>query len=466
MISAAFSSLASSFPMWPGLRVLPKPRRSARCLVCSPGLAALVAIVAAGLLSPVCLRADTAVLPSGERVAGRLQFNGGRWGFVRSDNQKALTPTEMAQVRFPNRPQPTLRVASVHRLLLPDGQQLTGALLGLDQREVRFRTIWKNSLVLPRAAVQAVTQLPGYATMLVDDFAAGLTAWKLTGSPKLSEQNGSSGRQSLCLDGPGQSAELAVAEPLTAGRLGINFCSPKVAQGAAWWLELHFEGTGTPDPQVLLADKDGTYQIRGNGAAATPLAASPGWHRLFVDFGDRSLSVAVDERILWLPPQPSAYGPLRSLRLSCVGDGSGKRVSGEVYFDDLSLARRIPLRRRPPGDSHQDELWLLSGDQLFGAVASADSRAIQFRLRSRARSLKWADVRGIYFRAPAAHSSATARNPVRISLRSGASAEPDELEGAVLQYDDQHLVLRHATLGDLTIETRYLHRLRWPSKEQ
>src|SRR5260370_13255775 len=83
-------------------------------------------------------RADTAVLPSGAQVSGSLQMSSGNLSFVRSDKMTELLPQQIEHVRFPSKPFSPLRAAVIHRITLRDGQRLTGELINVDQREVRF----------------------------------------------------------------------------------------------------------------------------------------------------------------------------------------------------------------------------------------------------------------------------------------------------------------------------------------
>jgi hypothetical protein len=430
-----------------------------------PHIEALVALlVLTSTFSIPGVRADTAVLPSGEQINGSLgALPDGRLTFVRSDQKVELRPQELEYVRFPAKPRTPLRAASIHRILLRDGQQLTGELSRLDEREVRFRTAWKDGFVIPRSAVLAITQPPGDATFLVDDFEAGLAGWSLTGAPQLSNRCCSSGRGSLCLDQPGQTAEVALAAPLEKGKVGINFCEQGRPAGAHWLVQATFDGTnGKRDVLIVVAGEGPCYRAQVAGATSE-LAARPGWHRLLIEFASRSLSVAIDEDILWFGRQTAPGGRLKSIRLSCTTAGNTINT-GEVFFDDFSIAQALPSIPRPPGDPHQDEIWLRSGDQLFGNIAAADQRAIDLGFRSTRRSVKWGDARAIYLRNAPAAPPPNNRERIRVWLHSGAGAEPDQLEGSLRQFNDKHLVLHHENLGELTIDVPYVHRLKWLPK--
>jgi hypothetical protein len=411
--------------------------------------------------------ADIAVLPTGEKVNGSLgQSPSGHVSFMRSDKKTELLPQQIEYVRFSDRPVSPLRAAALHRITLRDGQQFTGDFQGLDQREVHFRTAWKDRLTLARSAVLAIEQAPGYSTFFVDDFEGTLAAWRLTGMPKLSDRYCSSGRHSLCLDQPGQAAEFVLPEPLEKGRVGINFFEQEVATGSRCAFELKFEGKEHNRVVHVLVDSDdgtATTEVTGTSPRKSKLPKSPGWHRLFVEFTDQSLAVAVDEAVLWFGRQSTPGGTLRTIKLSWA-TAANTAVGGQVFFDDFGLARALQPKPRPPGDSQQDEIWLVPGDQVFCDVLTANNRAIDYMSRSVRRSASWRDVRGIYLRSQATTFPVSGSDRFRIWLRSGAGGDPDQIEGSIRRLDDKHLVLRHEILGEMEIDIQYLHRVKWLGK--
>src|SRR5262249_22983354 len=115
------------------------------------------------------------------------------------------------------------RAATVHCIELAGTQTLTGQLLALDERSLPLRTAWAEEVAVPRHAVRSVLHPRGHAVFLDEDFESGLQAWRLTGSPALTEDCHTSGKHALLLSAAGQAAEYHLAAPLEAGRVGINF---------------------------------------------------------------------------------------------------------------------------------------------------------------------------------------------------------------------------------------------------
>jgi hypothetical protein len=419
-------------------------------------------------LLPVPGRADDeAVLRDGRRRPGVLTFAEGCLVFQPAGDQAALPLSEVHAVHFPAGPVAPLMAGRVHRVLLPDGQRLTGALLGLDEQRLRLRTAWADDLTVPRSAVAAVTQLPGWDTFYADDFEPDLRGWKATGAPHLGEQRSPAGQHCLILDRPGQAAAHALDDAVEAGAFAVDFQPIGAGAGVNWAVEAEFRGGGAVQTVRVTVVGDGDaygVEVTGLKGAGYRLTRTPGWHRLRIDFAPASLAITVDDRVLWHAEGCGPGGALRQVRLVCAAARGTARGSGAVAFADVSLSREVPEPRRPPGDPGQDEVWLRSGDQLFGRVPRADSRTVQILGRFGERELPWAEVRGLFLRRDGAPPPGPDGERVRVWLQSGAGAERDEIEGVVVGLDEQSLTLRQPLLGECKIDRARLRELRPAAK--
>lgn len=409
------------------------------------------------------LHADEAVFPDGQRIEGDLGIDGqSRFVFQPFGQTRPLSLDRLDHVRFPSVRLPPVRAAAPYRVLMRGGQYLTGELLDLGSEKIQFRTAWSKRLAIPRAAVTAVSHAPGFVTIFVDEFENDLKSWRLTGSPVLTTRQHVSGERSLCVDGHGK-AEYTVADSLTAGRAGIDFHDRARTKGFIWQLEAEFAGSvGWPTVRVRPDPRSDSYvaEVAGAVTAKSPPPRSEDWQRLNVEFSLDTLALSIDDEVLWSCRQLGAGGALRKVRLSCTRLPSNAVGDGEVFFDDFSLARAVPDLPHPKSESEQDELWLLSGDQLFGDIVDVSGGLIRLHASFGQKNLSWGEVRGIYFRQSGPQRRAPDRMRVRIWLRSGISFEPDVLDGIVRRLDKEHLVLSHEVLGELTIDRKRLHRLR------
>jgi hypothetical protein len=303
--------------------------------------------------------------------------------------------------------------------------------------------------------------LPGKLILCDENFENGLKAWKLTGEPKLTEKLRTSGDHGLLLDAAGQSAAYALPAAIDVGSLGVNFHVPDAAAGARWQVEAEFGAPAGPKVvRVTVADETDAYAVdapapRDEGVGA---ARRPGWHRLGVEFGAKSLLVTVDDAVLWYSRGKGPGGPLREVRLSCAA-GKGA-LRGAVAFDEFTLTRTADVLPRPAGAEGQDGAWLASGDELFGRLTRLDRRGLELEGRFGKRAYSWGEARGAFPQRPALPSATTEGAHVRVWLRPAAGSDPDELAGVLRALDDRRLTLRHPALGDLEIDRARLLRLR------
>jgi hypothetical protein len=391
------------FPIWLGL------------------LAVLPPVLAAG--------AEEAWLRDGRKMKGALQFEDGRGlRFQPLGQTEALAVTALERVRFAEATPAPCRLGRALRVWLRDGQVLTGRLLHLGPDDLALQTAWAKQLTLPRSAVEAVTQVPGWQPVFAD-----------------------------ALTRPGQTVTWSPAAPLAAGRVGVNVRQPDGAAKAKRSLELEF-GAQTLARRIVvtltgLADGFG-LDTDGLEGEANLVARAPGWQRVTVQFSPHSVRVMVDDTVRWYTLERGPGGPLRRVHLL------GEPDQGPEALADFTVEQALDAGVRPAGDPTQDEVWRTDGDQLFGTISRADLQDVELTGRFGRRRIPWTELRGFYLRQAKFTPPGIQGPRVRIWLRSGLSNEPDILEGRPLELDAERLRLRHALLGEQTIERARLIQLR------
>jgi hypothetical protein len=417
------------------------------------------ALLAFAALAAGPAAADEALLQGGRRLPGTLRLApDGRLRFAPRTGE-TLPASDLARVRLDG-PPPPFRAGGGWRVHLRDGEQLTGQLLGLDGDKVCLRTAWADRLEVPRPAVAAVTALPGWRLVFADDFAAGLKTWAVGGK----EPAAAGEPPAVVLDAAGQELACTLPTPLPAGRVGINFQERDSPAGARWELEAAFERGRAPAAvvRVTVVGAGDHYRVAVPGLEGEqqPVARTPGWHRLVVQFTAGSLRVTCDDAVLWYTLRGGPGGSLRRVRLSCRAE-DGVATRGAVAWADFTAEEAVEEPPRPDGDAGQDEVWLSAGDQLFGRVVRADRRAVELRGRSGSRTLPWSRVRGCYLRQASSPAHTTEGAHVRLDLSSGLSPDPDRLRGVVVALDGHRLTLRHALLGELALDRAAVRQV-WP----
>jgi hypothetical protein len=399
------------------------------------------------------------VLLDGTRLPGTLELTAGRLLFRTPGRALNLEQVDSVRSHAATPPSHALRPRHVE---LWEGQWLAGDFTALDERQLVLSSPWAGRLTIPRAAVTALTHLPGFVPYFADDFESGLRAWKCTGGAALAGDRHVSGRSSLRLDAPGQAAGYDLAGALLAGRVGVSVYDAAEPGGLPWAVQAEFQGADGGQAVRVVAPAAGRpYQVDVPGLAGEDavLSRKPGWHFVSVEFTASSLVVAVDDLVLWSNLLRGPGGPLKRVRLAIPPMATAAHGS-PVWFDDFRVDRAVEDRPHPAGDLEQDEVWLLSGDQVFGHVLRADPSQVTLEGRFGRRSFAWTDVRGIYFREQPPPPATTDGEHVRVWLRSGVGSEEDCLEGLVTALDGRRLRLRHRVLGELDVERARLVRLR------
>lgn len=347
------------------------------------------------------------------------------------------------------------RVGGGRRVRLWDGERITGQILDMNKDTLRLRTAWATRLELPRAAVAAIEPLPGWRTVFDGEPAASAAGLRTTGDPALVAAEDGTTARAFLLRAAEQSLTHTLKHPLSAGRVGINFQEREQARGARWAVELLFQqGEHARRVTVTIAGDGGHYEVDAGGLTGTArkVAKTPGWHRLIVQFSKRSLRLTCDDDVLWYNLDEGAGGSLQRVTVACQPSAENEAARGAVAWTEFCIDRAVDEHPQPPADAEQDEVRLLDDDQLFGHILQVDRRTIQIEGRFGKRALPWTAVSGCAFRRPTAPPKASEGAKVRLLVRSGLSAEPDVLEGVVTAHDERRLVLRHALLGELTLE--------------
>jgi hypothetical protein len=440
---------------------------------CCPRLAGVCTILLclACLLSPLS-RAEEARRIDGRWMPGNLTLDGEQLRFQPAQGA-AFTPTDLTPIRFAEgRPTP-FRAGGGRRVRLWDGEQISGQILALNKETLRLRTAWEARLELPRAAVASIEPLPGWRAILDEDFRSDLRAFTTTGEPTRTDVEDGTAAKALLLRASGQSLTYTLTDPLSVGRVGVNFREQEQASEARWMVELLFQqGEHARRVTVTVAGDGEHYRVdappfsppilggeKGRGTARK-VARTPGWHRLIVQFRKGSLRLTCDDDVLWYNLDQGPGGRLRQVTIACQRVAENEALRGAVAWTEFCIERAVVEHPPPPTEAEQDTVRLHDDDQLFGRIHQADRRALQIEGRFGKRSLPWTAVSSCSFRRPAALPNANKGAKVRLLVRSGLCAEPDVLEGVVTALDERRLILRHALLGEQTFARGQVRELR------
>lgn len=390
--------------------------------------------------------------PAGSRITGRLEGDAEK-GFVLipAAGGDPLPLEQLHQVEFAREPgQPAGSSPPFHVLVGPS-DRLSGRLDRITSSQVFLAEgPGGRPLAIQRAGARAVVQSPGQAIVLVESFDnLDATPWKTSGKFELRESPRRAGNLGLRLPSSGSSLVLDLDQPVSSGRLEIAFYDEaQQVDGTRFLLELRFQSaTGPASIQVVPGWESPFLAVRSRGAAPAlaiqRLERHEGWHQLVVRFGPNRTAVSIDGNELAFGDGPG--GTLTGLALVAEAPGRASEAVATAVFDDLRLSRFAeplgPLER----EVRQDELRLVSGDQIFGTLLEADARAAVVDLLGSRVQLSWQEVGGIYFARSTTPSPALEGLWGRLRWHAGGSdqaAPPDSAEGILLSFDDQSAQLQ------------------------
>lgn len=354
------------------------------------------------------------------------------------------------------------RAGGGRRVLLWDGEQISGQIQELNKDILRLRTAWATQLDLSRAAVASIEPLPGWRTVFDEDFrrdpselSVSAVGLRFSGEPAFTDPQDDTSARALVLRTVGQSMTHTLAKPLTSGRVGVNFQERGKARGARWTVELLFgQGERVRRVAVMVAGDGEDYTVDAGGLPGTirRVKRSLGWHRLIVQFRKQSLRLTCDDDVLWYNLDHGPSGDLQRVTIACQRHRDREELRGSMAWTEFCIERAVDEHPQLPIEAEQDAVRLLEDDQLFGHILRADRRELQIGGRFGKRSLSWTEVSGCSFRRPAAPPKANEGAKVRLLVRSGLCEEDDVLEGVVKSLDGQRVILRHALLGELKLE--------------
>ena len=363
------------------------------------------------------------IVRRGDAVQGTLVLNGGRLELQGDDGKARATGQDLGLVTL-NPKGKAFVGGPAHVVALSKDERLTGVLVGMEKETIVSRTAWAERVAVRRTGVVSLTHLPGWRTVIREDFA---------GKPARPTKTG-------------QAVEVPVGGKIDAGRVGVLFQEGERATGSRWAVEAEFS---THTVRVTLGGD--ALRVDAGGLRGTEYLVKRSRERrkLTLAFTPGSLRIACDDEALWHSPD-AGPGALRRVRVVCVA--VDPKEAGTLTASGVFVEAAEPVRRRPAGDPKRDELWLASGDQLFGDVRRVDPQGVEIAGRFGSRSYAWQELRGwVPRRSEVVAGKMPKGVEVRLEIHSGMRAEPDVLEGVLTALDAKKVTFHHLVLGELVI---------------
>jgi hypothetical protein len=410
----------------------------------------LVCIVWFFIATVANLRGDEAVDRTGKKHHGQLETVKAAWIFRNSG--EAIPLADIAFVRFDAATIPMPKAPLLWTLRLHHGEQVSGMLITLNDKELTFVTAWGQRIKLDRTQVVGIENAGDSVPIVVDDFETGLKDWRLDGKPGLSAEHSFFGKSSLMFGEPGDTAARSWKR-LSGDCLVQCYFLDNASPGMTGGVSLVMSGMSEEGPTLAFDSKG--YRCANVKCAFSDIARTPGWHLLgFERRGDR-LRLFVDDHCLGETPL-DAKNPIQGLRIARDPKGDAK-----LWIDNLGVSRRLPSLQSPTPANVQDLVWLEEGDQLFGRVISADAMGLVLDAKFGKRTIAWSSMRGIFF---ARFRELPATDEPEITFRPGPGSALDRLRAKLIRWENTKLIVHHALLGEIALKRECLDKVRFAAK--
>lgn len=411
---------------------------------------------------------DALERPDGGRVTGTFRGDTtAGFRFAPDGGAAPVTIEGPAEIVLGGRgPAATAGVPPV-QVVLGWNQQVSGQLEGVDATSIRLASgPGGRPVTIDRSGALAIRQRPGETLELIDGFEAIDPArWSHVGRPRTDAEPRLAGERSLRIEADGSAITAKVDDPIADGRLELAYHDTgEVVAGAHWFVDLLFRGEAGPQTiRAVLGWSEESLGVSSTGGpvlAVQRLARKPGWHRLEVRFGPDAADLAVDGDALAHGKGPT--GPLIEVRLGSSLAGDRAPASVAAHVDEFRLVRIASVVTSTEVEPAQDEARLVEGDQVFGAIRSADPKGVSLDVLGRTLVLPWSRVASVHFRRAPRPSREVAGLLCRLEWRTAPGDDPrdvDQVEGALTRADAESFTLETPYAGTLVIPRDRLRRI-------
>jgi hypothetical protein len=222
--------------------------------------------------------------------------------------------------------------------------------------------------------------------------------------------------------------------------------------GGRWQLRMGIEDEGTFQPVKILVGGNELVELQAPGLKSLQQAVrltDPGT-LLQVEIGPAHIHVSANERLAAWTERGYRAARLRSLSLESLDAANGSESPAKLMVQEFALARRLGPLPRPPAHPELDEVWLESGDSLFGTYRSLNAQLLELGMASTPRRVLLSQIRGLYPKRPVARDLALPA-PWQLTLSEPSSLESAHLSGTVRSWSEREVVLIHPLMGELKI---------------
>lgn len=396
-----------------------------------------------------------AVLKDGERSKGRLEFQSGRLEFL---PQGATVPLPWSKIQRVDLPGPDLLPPTQPFwwvLTTAAQDRLAAEVLQLDGAALSCRLPCSDGARIPREQILALERPLGWAPWIRQDLATDKRGWDMANAQAEAERKPAA--KGIFVGPPPAKATYTPPGRYPFGLLCLEILNSTSGESALWKVELKFDSKDSPQSLVMILGGEDGIQVSAPGMVLQKQKVQlvPKDKQIEVEIGPRFLQVRLNGQLAaW---HEGEHAPCRLVSMVVEhADNAPASDNSAVILQSFALARRMPYLSRPPGQENQDEVWLESGDQVFGSVRTFTAAGVEIAQGNDTRRIPLPEVRGIYFKKPMAASAKPGPGAMRVSFVDPHSFRENVLAGSLQTWSESAVSLKHPYLDVVRIPMKWM----------
>ncbi len=410
----------------------------------------LLALVLATSVWQCQAHGDDAVLLDGTRRPGQLSFRDEKFEITLAGQNETFPWKQLDRVDLSTKNRLPPAPPFWWQATLINGDRFACNLLEVESNAFICDSSWFRGLRVRRNLVCCFNRPLGWSPWVRQDFAKEARGWKQ--SRVDGDSQPTVGLGGLTLGQASKMLQFTPDAPLPFGKIVLFLHDASPPPGRRWQLRLGMDGDGSFQSARILFGGNAPVEMQAPGLKISQQEVRLTDSGILIELEVRPalLQVSANGRLAaWMDPG-FRVAVLRSLSLEPAEAAKGDDPQARLILQEFAVGRRLGPLPRPPTHAELDEVWLESGDQIFGSYRSLNPDFLELSIARETRRIPCTQVRGLYPKQvrPLLNMQAA---PWRLTLIDPACAEPSRLTGMIRTWGEREIVMVHPLLGELKI---------------
>jgi hypothetical protein len=392
-------------------------------------------------------RADEAILLDGTRRAGDLRFHEEKFTFISAGEASPLPWQKLDRVEPTRKPTVEPAMPFSWEATLTNGDRFACRLADIETNVLIADSSWFQGLRIRRTAIRSLERPQGWTNWLRQNLAKETRDWKET--REMGEATPHTGIGSLELGPVVKVLEFTPDTPLPLGRISLQMRDMPPSQ-TRWQLQVGVDGDHRFQTLKVLFGGKPPCELQAPGLDVVRQDVQCAESVLLqLEISEHSLRLTINGRLAGWTKRGFPDAQLRSLSLRpeipLVASSQAR-----LTLQDFAVARRLGPLARPPMHPELDEVWLESGDQVFGNFRAMDAQGLELATALGVQRIPFNQVRGLYPRRIATRELQLPA-PWQLALFDPSDPEPSRLTGLIRTWGEREIIMVHPLLGELKL---------------